>query len=230
MLSAITVLINIMKKNILLLFSICIVLCTGCLEDDKKTETVDKEPNYAAEFKNFYIVIDDIWHKQDIGGPYIDGTVPYKTDLTKLVAFYDLSEGATATVNGVPQISSRTVNDFTNTVTYIVTSKDGKKQNTYTVDITNARNTESTLISLIIAGYTCDVNQTDKKVTLTVPFGTNLEYVTVNYEISENASFIFTGTTMINNSKSNYSLENDIVIQAENKTDKTTYTYEIVYE
>ncbi len=51
--------------------------------------------------------------------------VEYGTDLTDLVTTFILSTGATATVGGVGQESGVTANDFTNSVTYIVTAEDG---------------------------------------------------------------------------------------------------------
>ncbi|MBC8053917.1 MAG: hypothetical protein H7Y13_12700 [Sphingobacteriaceae bacterium] len=50
-------------------------------------------------------------------------------DRTKLVAIFQLSEGATATVNNTPQYSSETPNDFTLPVTYTVTAANGQVAN-----------------------------------------------------------------------------------------------------
>lgn len=47
------------------------------------------------------------------------------TARTSLVPTFVLSEGATATVNGIAQISGATNNDFTNAVTYTITAEDG---------------------------------------------------------------------------------------------------------
>jgi len=51
--------------------------------------------------------------------------VEYGTDLTDLVTTFILSTGATATIGGVGQESGVTANDFTNSVTYVVTAEDG---------------------------------------------------------------------------------------------------------
>ena len=60
-----------------------------------------------------------------------DGTV----DLTAIKAEFTLSLNATATVNGTAQVSKTTVNNFTNPVTYSVTSADGKTTNEWTVTV-----------------------------------------------------------------------------------------------
>jgi len=59
-------------------------------------------------------------------------------DLTAIKAVFTLSLNATATVNGTAQVSEQTVNNFTNPVTYHVTSGDSKTTNNWTVTITKA--------------------------------------------------------------------------------------------
>ncbi len=54
--------------------------------------------------------------------------MPYNSDVTALVAAFSLSPGAGATVNGFTQVSNTTVNDFTETVTYLVTALDASTQ------------------------------------------------------------------------------------------------------
>ncbi|SES82339.1 SpoIID/LytB domain-containing protein [Anaerobranca gottschalkii] len=51
--------------------------------------------------------------------------MPAKTDLTKLIASFQLSEGAKAEVNNVLQESGKTINDFSKPVIYKVTGIDG---------------------------------------------------------------------------------------------------------
>jgi len=51
----------------------------------------------------------------------INLTVPYSTDVTSLTATYELTNGATAKVGAIDQVSGVTANDFTNPVTYSVT-------------------------------------------------------------------------------------------------------------
>ncbi len=50
--------------------------------------------------------------------------VPFDTDVTGLIAVFTLSEGASAEINEVPQISGTTSNDFTDSVTYTITAED----------------------------------------------------------------------------------------------------------
>ena len=63
-----------------------------------------------------------------ISGSAIELTVPYGSDLTKLVATFT-STGTGVTVGDVAQVSGTTVNDFTEPVTYTVTAEDGTSRN-----------------------------------------------------------------------------------------------------
>jgi len=58
------------------------------------------------------------------------------TDLTKIAPVFSVSQGATVTVNGTPQVSGSTQNNFTNSVIYVVISEDAKTNKPWTVSIT----------------------------------------------------------------------------------------------
>jgi hypothetical protein len=66
----------------------------------------------------------------------VTATADETVDLTSIVPTFTLSNGATAEVNGVPQASGAIANNFTNTVTYVVTSSDGNLINIWKVTIT----------------------------------------------------------------------------------------------
>lgn len=61
----------------------------------------------------------------DSGNHTIVLIVPYGTNLTALVATFELSVSAIAKVGSIPQVSGTTANDFTSSVTYTVTAEDG---------------------------------------------------------------------------------------------------------
>ena len=54
--------------------------------------------------------------------------IPFETDADSLISTFALSSGASASVNGINQISGISVNDFTDTVTYLITAEDGSFQ------------------------------------------------------------------------------------------------------
>jgi hypothetical protein len=72
---------------------------------------------------------------------YLNGTihvtVDENTDISKLIAAFNLSEGATVTVNGVAQVSGKTVNDFSKPVTFVVKGADGTLK-TWTITVAKA--------------------------------------------------------------------------------------------
>lgn len=69
----------------------------------------------------------------------ITANVPSGTDLTDLTAVFQITPGASLTVNSNTQISNQTKNDFTNPLTYILNGSDGSAKN-YTVNITENPN------------------------------------------------------------------------------------------
>lgn len=74
---------------------------------------------------------------------YIDGATiyvmtPTGTDKSSLVATFTLSDGATAKVGNVEQVSGTTVNDFTSTVTYTITASDGTTTKNYIIAVVDA--------------------------------------------------------------------------------------------
>ncbi len=64
-------------------------------------------------------------------------SAPAGTDITSLAATLTLSNGASANIGGLAQVSAVTANDFTNTVTYIVEASDGTTAD-YVVTVTVA--------------------------------------------------------------------------------------------
>jgi hypothetical protein len=57
------------------------------------------------------------------------------TDVSNLVAEFTLSDGANASVEGTPQVSGDTENDFSMLVTYLVTAEDGVTSNEWEVTV-----------------------------------------------------------------------------------------------
>ena len=93
-------------------------------------------------------------------------TVPFGTDITKLVATFANSADSTVKVGSIAQVSGITANDFTSPVTYTVTAA-GPSTQAYVVTVTIAAVTPSTVATVTSATYTVGAD------TITnVPFGT----------------------------------------------------------
>ena len=73
-----------------------------------------------------------------INGRTITVAVPFGTDLMGLIPTFTTSEGATVALNGSKIESGKTAINFSNDVTLMVTSEDGKNTVAYTVKVTTA--------------------------------------------------------------------------------------------
>ena len=70
----------------------------------------------------------DVIGTVDSGAHTVALTVPYGTNLTALVATFELSASANAKVGSTDQVGGTTANNFTSPVTYTVTAEDGSTQ------------------------------------------------------------------------------------------------------
>ena len=62
--------------------------------------------------------------------------VPFGTAVTALVATFTTTNSATVKIGSTAQVSGTTANNFTSTVSYIVTAKDNTTTKTYVVTVT----------------------------------------------------------------------------------------------
>lgn len=87
--------------------------------------------SFKAENNPDYLVKD---YTGTISGTAISVKVPADTDLSALVATFETADGESkVTVNGTPQVSGTTANDFSDPVDYLVSL--GKKNALYTVTV-----------------------------------------------------------------------------------------------
>ncbi len=133
-------------------------------------------------------------------GKSIALTVPTGTNVTALVATFT-SSGASVTVNGTPQISGSTANNFTNPVTYTVTAADNSTA-TYTVAVTVASSTAKAITAYSLAGVAGAINETAKTIAVTLPSGTSVTALVATFT-SSGASVKVGATTQISASTAN---------------------------
>ncbi len=122
-----------------------------------------------------------------ITGTNISATVPYGTDVTKLVATFGVT-GAAIAVGSTPQVSGTTPNDFTQPVVYTVTAADQSVKN-YAVTVVVATSTAKEIMTYAFLaadnpGLTADVDATinGTAIAVTVPFGTKLNPLVATFE------------------------------------------------
>ena len=192
----------------------------GSYQNYDVTLTIESKSK-AKEITDFSIVSPTITATIDQNN--ITATVPYGTDLTKLVVNFTASNLATVMVKGVTQISGQTVNDFTNSVTYVVTAEDGSTQN-YVVIVTIAPDTRSNEKELVSFGFvspavTALINGTT--ITATLPYGTDLNNLLVNFVASDKSTVSINGIPQISGTtKNNFSSVVIYKVTAENGTTK----------
>jgi predicted extracellular nuclease len=126
----------------------------------------------------------------DNGTHTITATVPYTTDITNLVATFTLSDGATAKVGAVDQVSGVTANDFTSPVTYTVTAQNGTTTQDWVVTITKAAepNHEANITAYSINGVDGVINSGDYTISVTLPYGTDVTNLVATFTLSTNAT------------------------------------------
>ena len=135
----------------------------------------------------------------------VTATVPYTTDITNLVATFTLSDGATAKVGGVEQVSGTTANDFTNPVTYTVTAQDGTTTQDWVVTINKAAEPshEANITAYSINGVDGVINSGDYTVTLTLPYGTDVSALVATFTLSVNATAKVNGVEQVSGTTPN---------------------------
>jgi len=102
-----------------------------------------------------------------ISGTEINLVLPYGSATGSLVASFT-HNGETVSVNGTPQESGVTENDFSGIVEYIVTAEDGSEQ-TYSVTVTVAKNDAKAITSFTLDGETSVINQEAGTITTSFP-------------------------------------------------------------
>ena len=152
-------------------------------------------------------------------------TMPYGTNVTTQVATF-VTTGAGVKVGAVVQTSGTTPNNFTTPVAYTVTATDNTTA-TYTVAVTIAPNSAKAITAYSFVGLTGAagiVNETDKTIAVTVPFGTDTSNLmatitTTGTELKVNSLAQTSGT-----SANDFSIPVTYTVSA---ADNTTATYTV---
>jgi photosystem II stability/assembly factor-like uncharacterized protein len=154
----------------------------------------------------------------------ITATVPYGTDVMKLVANFTVSNLANVSVNGVAQLSGQTSNDFTNTLSYTVTAEDGSTQ-VYIVKITIAPSTKSNANEMLSFGFVSPAVKAQisgGNIMLTLPYGSDLTKLMVNFMVSDKATVSVNGIAQVSGTTvNNFSNSLVYVVTAEDGSTKS---------
>jgi len=122
----------------------------------------------------------------------IDVEIYNSADITGLVAVFTVSANATVKIGTVDQVSGTTVNNFTNQVTYTVTSQDGSVTKVWKVNVTKrVASSEKVLTAFefaAIPGAVGVIDQGTHTVTVTVPYSQNVTSLVATFTLSPLAS------------------------------------------
>jgi len=133
---------NFLKTTFGLAFVAVLLTMMSCKKDDPKSNltgiltfgfTNDIVKDYPFTIDNVSYVIQN------------KDSLPYQFNATKLIAKFSLIAGSAITVNGVPQVSEVTINDFTNGITLKVVAEDGVTTKNYQVKVNVAKNNPEAL-------------------------------------------------------------------------------------
>lgn len=155
--------------------------CDNIIDDDSDNESELKSEKSITIFN--FIESDATGVIDDAEGS-ITVVVPGGTELTTLKASF-ITTGIRVDVNDVEQISGKTENDFSNPVTYTVTAEDGTTKE-YVVIVNHALNSAKAITSFRIVelGLDGNINESNKTISLTVPFGTEVTELTAFFTIT----------------------------------------------
>lgn len=189
------------------------------------TVTVSKAPaSTAAEILSYKLLYQEEEVVAVITGTNITATIPFAWDITNLIAVFELSEFASAKVNGNLQISNETVNNFSSTISYVITAQDPTVTKSFTVQVTQTEASQAndllsfdflasinTEIEVDVIG---DVNKAATTVTLEVRYGTDLAALIPSFSQSEFATVSVNGTIQVSG------------VSAQNFTNPVSYAIE----
>jgi len=128
------------------------------------------------------------------------------TALDALVANFTLSDGATAQVAGVDQVSGTTANDFTNPVTYTVTSENGAVIHDWVVTVTVADvYTEANILTYAFDEQTAPaiISSDDHTVDININWYSDITDLIADFTLSYGASATIDGTAQVSGTTSN---------------------------
>ncbi|HPS58231.1 MAG TPA: hypothetical protein PK514_09010 [Spirochaetota bacterium] len=134
----------------------------------------------------------------DFSGTTINFVLPYGSESSDLVATFT-STGEKVTVGGLEQKSGETHNNFSSSVDYVVEAEDGSSE-TYTVNVTIAKNSAKAITTFILDGETALIDEDAGTITTEFPQTKNItsliaDFVTTGVGVAINGADQVPGET-----------------------------------
>lgn len=157
-------------------------------------------------------------------------TVPSGTSLTALVATFT-STGSSTNIGTTAQVSGTTPNDFTSSVSYVVTAGDGSTA-TYSVVVSVAAASTSTITAFSFAEFPSAqgaINGATNTITVTLPFGSGVTALTANYvTVAPTVKIGSIGQTS-GTTKNNFTTAQTYTVIAADGTTTVTYVVTVTF-
>ncbi len=128
----------------------------------------------------------------------INVELPYGTSVLGLTAYYE-TEGVSVTVNGIPQTSAQTKNDYSSPLVYRVIAENGAARE-YTVNVSVAKNSAKEITRYYLSGEKGIIDEGAKTITVNFPASKPLaslvaEFITTGVSVKVGETEQVSGTT-----------------------------------
>jgi hypothetical protein len=155
-----------------------------------------------------------------INGTDISIEVPNQTDVSSLISIFTISPKATIKIGDIFQVSGITENNFTTTLTYIVTAENGTTQSyNVTVNVLPPKSSENQLLTFGILNPYVTGSIVGTDVSVTVPFGTNVSSLISIFTISPKATIKVGDILQVSGiTENNFTTTLTYIVTAENGT------------
>lgn len=160
----------------------------------------------------------------------IEIEVEAETDLSDLIASFTLSNGATAEVGTVEQISGSTSNDFTNNIVYTITAEDGSTTQNWTISVSEevTLSNETEIISFSFDEQTgaAIINDEDFTISIEVESGTDITELVASFTVSSGATAKISNSNQTSGITKN-DFTNDVIYTITAQDESTTETWTV---
>ena len=166
------------------LFYISLLFILVCCNKDNPAKLKSDEKKILS------FSIKDVNFSIDHNKKEIKGTLPFGTDLTKLVAKFTISDKATLKVNNKIQVSGVTSNDFSPPPppTKYVVIAENETTSIYTVIIELEKNDKAQILEFTIDNVPFSIDNNKKEIKGSLPYGTDPTKLIATFKISQKAS------------------------------------------
>jgi hypothetical protein len=199
-------------KNFFLLGSFLLfVLMISCGDEPEPQKSSEKTLLSFGFLRDDNSQLDKNYAANTLSGT-LEFVVPFNTDITALIATFDISDQAKLFIGENEQISGITTNDFSKTLTYTIQAEDeSTAQFNVTISIAEPEKSSAkellgySFLTSVNTGLSEDLiaNEISDTLVFDVEFGTDVTNLIATFEISDKASLFIETTEQVSGTTSN---------------------------